>query len=198
LLLAWILITVAAAAWQCPLFVACALHAAAAAAFRAFAHGASVGGTERRGVRICLIAQETLVCRSDGFACENGVPVSFLDETMYGVVWYGMVPLLPHGPQSLRPGGGSWIGRQLRMLRLSPFRPRLILMCLLAQGFTQCESAPCLCIRPHADGIVIVGLFVDDMLLINYSTDPNSLDNLINKELSPTSRSSAVQAWTSS
>jgi hypothetical protein len=31
---------------------------------------------------------------------------------------------------------------------------------------------------------VIVGLFVDDMLLINYSTDPNALDNLINKELS--------------
>jgi hypothetical protein len=36
------------------------------------------------------------------------------------VVWYGMVPLLPPGPQSLRPGGGSWIGRQLSMLRLSP------------------------------------------------------------------------------
>jgi hypothetical protein len=31
---------------------------------------------------------------------------------------------------------------------------------------------------------VIVGLFVDDMLLINYWTDPNSLENLINKELS--------------
>jgi hypothetical protein len=31
---------------------------------------------------------------------------------------------------------------------------------------------------------VIVGLFVDDMLLINYSTDSNALDNLINKELS--------------
>jgi hypothetical protein len=41
------------------------------------------------------------------------------------VVWYGMVPLLPPGPQSLRPGGGSWIGRRLSMLRLSPFRPRL-------------------------------------------------------------------------
>jgi hypothetical protein len=41
------------------------------------------------------------------------------------LVWYGMVPLLPPGPQSLRPGGGSWIGRQLSMLRLSPFRPRL-------------------------------------------------------------------------
>jgi hypothetical protein len=42
-----------------------------------------------------------------------------------GMVRYGMVPLLPPGPQSLRPGGGSWIGRQLSMLRLSPFRPRL-------------------------------------------------------------------------
>jgi hypothetical protein len=42
-----------------------------------------------------------------------------------GMVWYGMVPLLPPGPQSLRPGGGSWIGHQLSMLRLSPFRPRL-------------------------------------------------------------------------
>jgi hypothetical protein len=41
------------------------------------------------------------------------------------MVWYGMVPLLPPEPQSLRPGGGSWIGRQLSMLRLSPFRPRL-------------------------------------------------------------------------
>jgi hypothetical protein len=41
---------------------------------------------------------------------------------------------------------------------------------LLAQGFTQCESAPCLYLRPHADGIAIVGLFVDDMLLINYLT----------------------------
>jgi hypothetical protein len=55
---------------------------------------------------------------------------------------------------------------------------------LLAQGFTQCESAPCLYLRPHADGIVIVGLFVDDMLLINYLTDSNALDNLTNKELS--------------
>jgi hypothetical protein len=55
---------------------------------------------------------------------------------------------------------------------------------LLAQGFAQCESAPCLYIRPHADGIVVVGLFVDDMLLINHSTDPDSLDNLINQELS--------------
>jgi hypothetical protein len=27
-------------------------------------------------------------------------------------------------------------------------------------------------LRPHADGIVIVSLFVDDMLLINYWTDP--------------------------
>jgi hypothetical protein len=36
-----------------------------------------------------------------------------------------MVPLLPPGPKSLRPGGGSWIGRRLSMLRLSPFRPRL-------------------------------------------------------------------------
>jgi hypothetical protein len=42
-----------------------------------------------------------------------------------GMVWYGMVPLLPPGPQSLRPSGGSWIGRRLSMLRLSPFRPRL-------------------------------------------------------------------------
>jgi hypothetical protein len=55
---------------------------------------------------------------------------------------------------------------------------------LLAQGFTQCGSVPRLYLRPHADGIVIVGLFVDDMLLINFTTDPNSLDNLINKELS--------------
>jgi hypothetical protein len=42
----------------------------------------------------------------------------------HGMEWYGMVPLLPPGPQSLRPSGGSWIGRQLSMLRLSPFRPR--------------------------------------------------------------------------
>jgi hypothetical protein len=41
------------------------------------------------------------------------------------MVWYGMVPLLPRGPQSLRRSGGSWIGRRLSMLRLSPFRPRL-------------------------------------------------------------------------
>jgi hypothetical protein len=43
-----------------------------------------------------------------------------------GMVWYGMVPLLPRGPQSLRPGGGSWIriGRRLSTLRLRPFRPR--------------------------------------------------------------------------
>jgi hypothetical protein len=39
------------------------------------------------------------------------------------MVWYGMVPLLPPGPQLLRPGGGSWIRRRLSMLRLSPFRP---------------------------------------------------------------------------
>jgi hypothetical protein len=40
---------------------------------------------------------------------------------------YSMVlwSLLPPGPQSLRSGGGSWIGRRLSMLRLSPFRPRL-------------------------------------------------------------------------
>jgi hypothetical protein len=38
-------------------------------------------------------------------------------------VWYGTVPLLAPGPQSLRPSGGSWIGRRLSMLRLSPFRP---------------------------------------------------------------------------
>jgi hypothetical protein len=46
------------------------------------------------------------------------------DVVLYGMVWYGMVPLLPPGPQSLRPSGGSWIGRRLSMLRLSPFGPR--------------------------------------------------------------------------
>jgi hypothetical protein len=49
---------------------------------------------------------------------------SYLLSYWYGMV-SGMVPLLPPGPQSLRPGGGSWIGRGLSMLRLSPFRPRL-------------------------------------------------------------------------
>jgi hypothetical protein len=48
-----------------------------------------------------------------------------VDFHWYGMVWYGMVPLLPPGPQSLRPSGGSWIGRRLSMLRLSPFRQRL-------------------------------------------------------------------------
>jgi hypothetical protein len=36
------------------------------------------------------------------------------------MVWYGMVPLLPPGPQSWRPGGGSWIGGRLSVLRRSP------------------------------------------------------------------------------
>jgi hypothetical protein len=31
--------------------------------------------------------------------------------SVYGMVWYGTVPLLPLGPQSLRLSGGSWIGR---------------------------------------------------------------------------------------
>jgi hypothetical protein len=51
-------------------------------------------------------------------------PIQYLIPVS-GMVWYGMVPLLPPGPQSLRPGGGSWIGRRLSMLRLRPFRPRL-------------------------------------------------------------------------
>jgi hypothetical protein len=51
-------------------------------------------------------------------------PVTGPNESIWPV-WYGMVPLLPPGPQSLRPGGGGWIGRRLSMLRLSPFRPRL-------------------------------------------------------------------------
>jgi hypothetical protein len=50
-----------------------------------------------------------------------------------GMVWYGMVPLLPPGPQSLRPGGGSWIGRRLSMLRLSPFK----VVSTIAIQFTQ-------------------------------------------------------------
>jgi hypothetical protein len=37
---------------------------------------------------------------------------SSVGECRVKMVWYGMVPLLPPGPQSLRPGGGSWIGRQ--------------------------------------------------------------------------------------
>jgi hypothetical protein len=55
---------------------------------------------------------------------------------------------------------------------------------LLAQNFAQCNSAPCLYLRPHAGGIVLVGLFVDDLLLINHSTDSSALEDLINKELS--------------
>jgi hypothetical protein len=51
--------------------------------------------------------------------CMNGT------VTKKSTYWYGMRPLLPPGPQSLRPGGGSWIGRRLSMLRLSPLRPRL-------------------------------------------------------------------------
>jgi hypothetical protein len=52
-------------------------------------------------------------------------PVSEQHRRGIPVVRYGMVPLPPPGPQSLRPSGGSWIGRRLSMLRLSPFRPRL-------------------------------------------------------------------------
>jgi hypothetical protein len=35
------------------------------------------------------------------------------------LVWYDMVPLLPPAWAAI------WTGRQLSMLRLSPFRPRL-------------------------------------------------------------------------
>jgi hypothetical protein len=52
----------------------------------------------------------------------NGDTLTILGGTPGG---NGIVPLLPPGPQSLRPGGGSWIGRRLSMLGLSPFRPRL-------------------------------------------------------------------------
>jgi hypothetical protein len=55
---------------------------------------------------------------------EAGTDLSFCDLSL-SAVWYGMVPFLTPGPQSLRPGGGSWIGRRLSTLRLSPFRPRL-------------------------------------------------------------------------
>jgi hypothetical protein len=43
----------------------------------------------------------------------------------FGYAWYGMVPLLPPVPQSftLRPGGGSWTGRRLSMLRLTESVP---------------------------------------------------------------------------
>jgi hypothetical protein len=37
--------------------------------------------------------------------------------TTSNMVWYGAPPT--PGPQSLRPGGDSWIGRRLSMLRVS-------------------------------------------------------------------------------
>jgi hypothetical protein len=51
------------------------------------------------------------------------------------MVWYGMVPLLPPGPQSLRPGGGSWIGRRLSMLRLSRCNTLFTTYCLFLRNF---------------------------------------------------------------
>jgi hypothetical protein len=52
-------------------------------------------------------------------------PVNQRPPPTMRMFWYGMVPLLPPGSQSMQPGGGSWAGRRLSMLRLSPFRPRL-------------------------------------------------------------------------
>jgi hypothetical protein len=39
---------------------------------------------------------------------------------------YCMVPLLPPGPQSLRPSGGSWIGRRLSILIAQTDRVRSV------------------------------------------------------------------------
>jgi hypothetical protein len=52
-----------------------------------------------------------------------------------------MVRLLPPGPQSLRPGGGSSTGRRLSMLRLSPFRPRLLEMGFVSTGASSSRAA---------------------------------------------------------
>jgi hypothetical protein len=49
-------------------------------------------------------------------------------------------------------------------------------------GFTQCESAPCLYTIVHTDGVILVGLYVDDLLL-NFSSDCNALHDLVNIKL---------------
>ncbi len=54
---------------------------------------------------------------------------------------------------------------------------------LLEMGFTQCESAPCLYTIVHTDGVILVGLDVDDLLLLNFSSDCNALDDLVNTKL---------------
>jgi hypothetical protein len=70
--------------------------------------------------------------------------------------------LLPPGPQSLRPGGDSWIGRQLGILRLSLFRDEFALVRRWVsfpqprdkrQRWPSCELAPFLSVlsgRPPA------------------------------------------------
>jgi hypothetical protein len=54
---------------------------------------------------------------------------------------------------------------------------------LLEQGFEQCEIAPCIYLKPEGDGFVVAGIFVDDMIFINATTDLNALSRLT-KELS--------------
>jgi hypothetical protein len=50
--------------------------------------------------------------------------------------------------------------------------------CLLNQGFTTCSSAPCLYVREMPTGFILVGIFVDDLLVINATGDPNAITEL--------------------
>jgi hypothetical protein len=50
-------------------------------------------------------------------------------------------------------------------------------------GFTQCESAPCLYTIVHTDGVILVGLYVHNLLLLNFSSDCNALDDCVNTKL---------------
>jgi len=49
---------------------------------------------------------------------------------------------------------------------------------LLALGFEPCEVAPCIYVKVVPTGILVIGHFVDDLILCNLSSDPHAFDDV--------------------
>jgi len=49
---------------------------------------------------------------------------------------------------------------------------------LAEQGFTPCSAAPCIYVKKVESGLLIVGVFVDDMLMVNLTSDAAAFEKL--------------------
>ena len=49
---------------------------------------------------------------------------------------------------------------------------------LVAMGFTPCSAAPCIYVKETASGFLVIGVFVDDMLMVNLSDDKDAFSTI--------------------